>query len=322
MSNLLTKYGKSQSGAGFLIVGKDSIKAFGVSKAVFISILADIDDFSRKQGNERFFATLETLQEKTGFCDKVVKKFMRELKAEKILDDGVKGVGLDNKKYYKIDYERLGEIVEKSVFDKACDKGKNTPNDKGKNTPKLPILQNQKNTKTKETIPKEQSASTFFECENSAFENSSQTQSDLSVKKPKAKKANSALNITNAFNAHKDKIHHFTLADVLEFAKHRDEIKKPITETGAVKIINKLIKLGIGAYDSIENSITNGWQGLFEPRKINFENSAYARERNKARGDLAKKYVTTDLNDRYYSDDDLKALNFQKSNTEDFDGNN
>ena len=61
---------------------------------------------------------------------------------------------------------------------------------------------------------------------------------------------------------------------------------------------------------------------MFEPRKINFENSAYARERNKARGDLAKKYVTTDLNDRYYSDDDLKALNFQKSNTEDFDGNN
>ena len=99
-------------------------------------------------------------------------------------------------------------------------------------------------------------------------------------------------------------------------------MKKPITETGAVKIIDKLIKLGIGAYDSIENSITNGWQGLFEPRKINFENSAYARERNKARGDLAKKYVTTGLNDKYYNDDDLKALNFQKSNTEDFNGNN
>ena len=172
----------------------------------------------------------------------------------------------------------------------------------------------------KETI--EKSASAFFECENSSFENSTQTQSDLSVKKPKSKKANSVSNITNAFNAQKDKIHHFTLDDVLEFARHRDEMKKPITKTGAVKIIDKLIELGIGAYDSIENSITNGWQGLFVPRKINFENSAYARERNKARGDLAKKYVTTDLNDRYYSDDDLKALNFQKSNTEDFNGNN
>ena len=148
-------------------------------------------------------------------------------------------------------------------------------------------------------------------------------QSDLSVKKPKAKKPNnSEQNIQNAFNAKKEQIFHFTLDDVLEFAKHRDEIKKPITETGAVKIIDKLIKLGIGAYDSIENSITNGWQGLFEPRKINFENSAYARERNKARGDLAKKYVTTGLNDRYYSDEDLKALNFQKSNTEDFNGDN
>lgn len=140
---------------------------------------------------------------------------------------------------------------------------------------------------------------------------------------PKRKKANnSEQNITNAFNAHKDKIHHFTLDDVLEFAKHRDEMQKPITETGAVKIICKLIKLGIGAYDSIENSITNGWQGLFEPKTINFENSAYARERNKARGDLAKKYVTVDLDDQYYNDEDLKALNFQKSNTEDFNGNN
>ena len=206
------------------------------------------------------------------------------------------------------------------------DKGKNTPMVKGKNTPNLPILQNQKNTIPKETIPKEtipkeKSASANFECANSVFENSANPQSDLSIK-PKSKKANSALNIANAFNARKSEIHHFTLDDVLEFAKHRDEIKKPITQTGAVKIIDKLIKLGIGAYDSIENSITNGWQGLFEPKKINFENSAYARERNRARGELGKKYVTTDLNDRYYSDDDLKALNFQKSNTEDFNGNN
>ena len=183
----------------------------------------------------------------------------------------------------------------------------------------------EKETLEKETLEKEtlqKSASADFECVNSAFENSTKTQSDLSVKKPKAKKANSASNITNAFNAHKDKIHHFTLDDVLEFAKHRDEIKKPITEMGAVKIIDKLIKLGIGAYDSIENSITNGWQGLFEPRKINFENSAFARERNRARGQLAKKYVTIGLNDRYYSDEDLEALNFQKSNTEDFNENN
>lgn len=152
------------------------------------------------------------------------------------------------------------------------------------------------------------------------------TQTQEAPQKPyiqtqKRKRANnSEQNITNAFNARKDKIHHFTLDDVLEFARHRDEMKKPITETGAVKIIDKLIKLGIGAYDSIENSITNGWQGLFEPRKINFENSAYARERNKARGELAKKYVTFGLDDKHYNDDDLKALNFQKSNTGENDG--
>ena len=184
----------------------------------------------------------------------------------------------------------------------------------------------EKETLEKETLEKEtlqKSASANFECANSVFENSAKTQSHLSSKKPKAKKANdSKTNITNAFNAKKSEIHHFTLDDVLEFAKHRDEIKKPITETGAVKIIDKLVKLGIGAYDSIENSITNGWQGLFEPRKINFENSAFARERNRARGQLAKKYATIGLNDRYYSDEDLEALNFQKSNTEKNNGNN
>ena len=181
----------------------------------------------------------------------------------------------------------------------------------------------EKETLEKETLEKEtlqKSASANFECANSVFENSAKMQSDLSVKKLKVKKANSILNITNAFNAHKDKIHHFTLDDVLDFAKHRDEIKKPITEMGAVKIIDKLIKLGIGAYDSIENSITNGWQGLFEPKKINFENSAYARERNRARGQLAKKYVTFNLDDKNYNENDLKALNFQKSNTGENDG--
>ena len=132
--NLTKKYGKLQAGSGFYAVGKDMLKAFGVTKAMFIAVLADIDDYSTLQGNELFFATIPTLMEKTRLSDKTIKSLMRELKSEGILSDGIKGEGLDNKKYYKIDYERLGEIVKNSLNDTTCDKYKNIPNDKGKIT--------------------------------------------------------------------------------------------------------------------------------------------------------------------------------------------
>ena len=135
MSNLTKKYGKMQAGSGFYAVGKDMLKAFGVTKAVFIAVLADIDDYSILQGNERFFATLETLISKTRLNHLTIKKLLRELKSDGILSDGIKGEGLDNKKYYKIDYERLGEIVKNSLNKTTCDKYKNIPNDKYKNIP-------------------------------------------------------------------------------------------------------------------------------------------------------------------------------------------
>ncbi len=121
MNNLYINYGKNQAGREFYIVGKDSIKTFGAMKAIFISVLADIDDFSKRQGNERFFATLESLIKKTGYSDKTIKKFMREIKEQGIIDDGIRGDGYDNKKFYKFNYERLAEIIDNA------NGNKNTP---------------------------------------------------------------------------------------------------------------------------------------------------------------------------------------------------
>ena len=132
---MTTSYGQLQAGSGFYAVGKDMLRAFGVTKAMFIAVLADIDDYSTLQGNERFFATREILKQKTGYAEMTIKKLLKELKSEGILDDGLKGEGLDNRKFYKIDYERLGEIVKNTLNEPICDRAKNSPDDRAKNSP-------------------------------------------------------------------------------------------------------------------------------------------------------------------------------------------
>ena len=138
MNNLMQVFGLNQSGQGFYTLGKNCVEAFGMTRACFISILADIDSYSKSQGNERFFATLETLMQKTRLSDKTIKKFMRELKDYKILDEGIKGEGDDNKKYYIFDYEMLGKIIAERVGNSTPKvEGKNTLNIKGNSTPKV-----------------------------------------------------------------------------------------------------------------------------------------------------------------------------------------
>ena len=132
---MTTSYGQLQAGSGFYAVGKDMLRAFGVTKAMFIAVLADIDDYSTLQGNERFFATREILKQKTGYAEMTIKKLLKELKSEGILDDGLKGEGLDNRKFYKIDYERLGEIVKNTLNEPICVRAKNSPNQRAKNSP-------------------------------------------------------------------------------------------------------------------------------------------------------------------------------------------
>lgn len=133
MSNIYTKYGQLLAGKGYYAIGKDMLQTLGVTKAIIISILADLDDIAQKQGYDRFFATSQSLAEKTGCSQRTIQRAFDELKADGIIDDGVKGEGLDNRKYYKLDYEKIGKIiVEKlpqTTKDAPDDKGKNTPND-------------------------------------------------------------------------------------------------------------------------------------------------------------------------------------------------
>ena len=55
-----------------------------------------------------------------------------------------------------------------------------------------------------------------------------------------------------------------------EFRIHRKKIKKPMTEYAEKLMIKKLTKLQSEGHDPnqlLEESIANGWQGIFEPKK-------------------------------------------------------
>lgn len=66
-----------------------------------------------------------------------------------------------------------------------------------------------------------------------------------------------------------------------EFKKHRKKIKKPMTDVAVTKLINKLAKMSNKksdiAIEIMEQSIINGWQGIFElknkkrQRNLNWE---------------------------------------------------
>ena len=51
-----------------------------------------------------------------------------------------------------------------------------------------------------------------------------------------------------------------------DFVKHRREIKKPLTPTQAEVAMRKLNGWGLAAaIEALENSVANGWQGIFPP---------------------------------------------------------
>jgi hypothetical protein len=52
-----------------------------------------------------------------------------------------------------------------------------------------------------------------------------------------------------------------------EFIDHRKEIKKPMTDTSATKILNKLESTKSNPIDMLENSIMNGWSGVFDTKE-------------------------------------------------------
>jgi hypothetical protein len=72
-----------------------------------------------------------------------------------------------------------------------------------------------------------------------------------------------------------------------EFLAHRKTLKKPMTDYAqslAFKLLQRMKDAGHDPRDSIEQSIFNGWQGLFEPRAVEIKSAAqtdYERTRDR-----------------------------------------
>lgn len=93
--------------------------------------------------------------------------------------------------------------------------------------------------------------------------------------------SSSSLNLNLSYPK-KDKKESLTLPDWLpetawkQFKDHRQKLRKPLTRRGEVLAINRLGELRATGYDPcavIDNSILNGWQGLFAPRESTVEES-------------------------------------------------
>jgi hypothetical protein len=60
-----------------------------------------------------------------------------------------------------------------------------------------------------------------------------------------------------------------------DFVDHRKQIRKPLTELAAKKLLQILSEMSpVDAVTAINNSIANGWQGIFEPKASNQKKSA------------------------------------------------
>jgi phage replication O-like protein O len=56
-----------------------------------------------------------------------------------------------------------------------------------------------------------------------------------------------------------------------DFKLHRKQIKKPMSDLAEIRMLKKLSKQSVEvAIDMIDESISNGWQGVFEPKDRNW----------------------------------------------------
>lgn len=116
--------GKSQGDGSFFQVGKDLLEAFGAVKAIFLSVVIDLDKYAKqlaemeKREKKPFYATTEFIARKTLMSEQTVWRLKKEFRGLNILIDVCRGDGRDNKQYFEINYVNLGKEIEKRLNEK------------------------------------------------------------------------------------------------------------------------------------------------------------------------------------------------------------
>lgn len=115
---------------------------------------------------------------------------------------------------------------------------------------------------------------------DSAVENIDSTQSKISTHNNNLKTTNTKTNISkekpkktraeksNDFDAKTVELPTHVNRDLwIQFVDMRNAKRKPLTENAVSLLIKKLKDFGVGANESLENSIIGGYQGLFAPKQ-------------------------------------------------------
>ena len=77
-----------------------------------------------------------------------------------------------------------------------------------------------------------------------------------------------------------------------EWEKHKKEIRKKLTPSTMKKQLKKLSAMGeIKAIQAINNSITNGWQGLFEPKQSQQSKQPVNKTKHSEAGDVFARFA-------------------------------
>ncbi len=217
------------SGSSYFMLNKVVLKEVGLDEAVILSCLIEAGEIFE---NEWFYQTVETLEELTTITEYRQNKAIKNLEQKGFIKK--KLIGLPAKRHFKINEEKLIEVLRNKL-------PKNLGNCNTKNLGDLK--------------PNFDATYTQNFTDNKEITN--------------IKNKHKEININNNLS---DKIDEFDIGSelkskLIEFIDFRKEIKKPFK---SIKSINQLVSSIGKTFDTeqdlisaIDNSIMNGWQGVF-----------------------------------------------------------
>lgn len=85
------------------------------------------------------------------------------------------------------------------------------------------------------------------------------------------------------------------------FIEHRQKLKAPMTDRAKILMINKLVKLNGNANDILNQSIENGWKGVFEIKEDHNNGQQTTTSRAKQHQDKLREIAERDIEQNGYT---------------------
>lgn len=117
-------------GGSYYRLPKDSVKLFGVNKAVFLAYLFDLANYADYHNQTDFFATRDKISNDLGFSERVIGDYFAFFKEQGILESYRKGI--DPRKWYKLNHYKLFDYALKVGYFKESPSADSATDNTGK----------------------------------------------------------------------------------------------------------------------------------------------------------------------------------------------